>query len=144
MGGARVPNGSIQNDPTTDDSGNVRTPSCLFMNGPEVFNFTLQAVPLLIDGVLKKGQLNSEQIDLYVFHQANAFMLESLRRKLRIPKEKFLLSLEECGNTVSSTIPIALENAIRERKLKGSAKVLLAGFGVGLSWAGCILEWNES
>ena len=114
----------------------------LAMNGPEVFNFTLQVVPSLVEAVLRKAGLTPDQVDLYVFHQANAFMLEHLRRKLQIPPEKFVLALENCGNTVSSTIPIALQSAHGSGALKPGSRILLAGFGVGLSWAGCILEWN--
>ena len=117
--------------------------NCLFMNGPEIFNFTLRAVPKLIEDILASASLKEEEIDLFVFHQANAYMLEHLRRKLKIPKERFELCLEDCGNTVSVTIPLALERAIGAGRIKGGMKILLAGFGVGLSWAGCILEWHE-
>jgi len=139
-GGARFPQ---PNDlpTTTDDSGNVHAPGCLYMNGPEIFNFTLKAVPKLVREVLEKAKLSLDEVDLVVFHQANAFMLEHLRRKLGIAPEKFVLHLELCGNTVSSTIPLALENAITTGRLKPGMKVLLAGFGVGYSWGGCILEW---
>ncbi|MDI1335919.1 MAG: ketoacyl-ACP synthase III [Lacunisphaera sp.] len=126
---------------TTDESGNVHDPACLYMNGPEIFNFTLKAVPKLVREVLEKAKLSLDQIDLVVFHQANAFMLEHLRRKLGIAPEKFVLHLEHCGNTVSSTIPLALEGVITTGRLKPGMKVLLAGFGVGYSWGGCILEW---
>jgi 3-oxoacyl-[acyl-carrier-protein] synthase-3 len=115
----------------------------LFMNGPEIFNFTIQRVPALVLEVCKKAGLSLEQVDYFVFHQANAFMLEHLRKHLRIPCEKFEFCLEHCGNTVSSTIPIALECAIHANRIKPGMKVLLAGFGVGLSWGGCILEWNN-
>ena len=114
----------------------------MFMNGPEIFSFTIQAVPALVEEVAKKGGLSLERVDYFVFHQANAFMLEHLRKRLRIPPEKFEFCLEHCGNTVSSSIPIALESAIRANRIKPGMKVLLAGFGVGLSWGGCILEWN--
>jgi 3-oxoacyl-[acyl-carrier-protein] synthase-3 len=114
----------------------------LFMNGPEIFSFTIQRVPALALEVCKKAGLSLEQVDYFVFHQANAFMLEHLRKRLRIPLEKFEFCLEHCGNTVSSSIPIALESAIRANRIKPGMKVLLAGFGVGLSWGGCILEWN--
>jgi 3-oxoacyl-[acyl-carrier-protein] synthase-3 len=117
-------------------------PECLFMNGPEIFNFTLKVVPQLIKDILARAQLQPEQIDLFVFHQANAYMLEHLRRKLKIPKERFELCLEDCGNTVSVTIPLALERALKAGRIRPGMKILLAGFGVGLSWAGCILEWS--
>jgi len=112
------------------------------MDGPEIFNFTIKAVPRLVQGVLKKAGLTLEELDLVVFHQANAFMLEHLRRKLDIPLGKFVVNLEYCGNTVSSTIPLALAEALQAGRLKPGMKVLLAGFGVGYSWGGCILEWH--
>lgn len=140
-GGARFP--VSETDSThIDDSGNVHDPRCLYMNGPEIFNFTLKAVPKLVSGVLDRARLEISDIDLFVFHQANAYMLEYLRRKLGIPSEKYVIHLEYCGNTVSSTIPLALEHSLACGRLKPGMKVLLAGFGVGYSWGGCILEWN--
>jgi len=114
----------------------------LHMNGPEIFNFTLKSVPALARQVLDRASLKLDEIDWFVFHQANAFMLEHLRRKMGIPSGKFVLHLENCGNTVSSTIPIALEDMLRTGRIKAGHKILLAGFGVGFSWGGCILEWN--
>jgi 3-oxoacyl-[acyl-carrier-protein] synthase III len=140
-GGARQP-GRSEAPATVDESGNVRDPNCLFMDGPEIFNFTLQAVPRLVNDVLAKAGLNLAQVDRFVFHQANAFMLEHLRRRLRIPPERFEVCLENCGNTVSATIPVALEAALQAGRIQPGMKVLLAGFGVGLSWGGCLLEWN--
>ena len=113
----------------------------LFMDGPEIFNFTLSAVPTMVKQVLDKANLSKDSIDLFVFHQANAFMLEHLRRKMDIPKDRFVIDLEFSGNTVSSTIPLALANANADGRLKAGMKILLAGFGVGFSWGGCILEW---
>jgi 3-oxoacyl-[acyl-carrier-protein] synthase-3 len=139
-GGARFPRPDDW-PVTIDDSGNVHAPGCLYMNGPEIFNFTLKAVPRLVREVLDRAKLSLAEVDLVVFHQANAFMLEHLRRKLGIAPEKFVLHLEYCGNTVSSTIPLALEQAIVSGRLRRGMKVLLAGFGVGYSWGGCILEW---
>lgn len=113
----------------------------LFMDGPEIFNFTLSAVPTMVTAVLQKANLSKDSIDLFVFHQANAFMLEHLRRKMDIPKDRFVIDLEFSGNTVSSTIPLALANTNAAGRLKAGMKILLAGFGVGFSWGGCILEW---
>ena len=110
------------------------------MNGAEIFNFTIDAVPPLVDEILEKNKLSKEDINLYVFHQANKYMIDFLRKKLKIDKDKFYLYLENVGNTVSSTIPIAMYNAIKEDKLNG--KVLLSGFGVGYSWGACILNVN--
>jgi 3-oxoacyl-[acyl-carrier-protein] synthase III len=115
----------------------------LHMNGPEVFAFTLRAVPSLVDEVLGAAGLALADLDLFVFHQANEFMLEHLRRKLQIPADKFVVQLRHCGNTVSSTIPIALEESVRDGRLRPGMKVMLVGFGVGYSWGGCVIEWPE-
>ena len=116
-------------------------PACLHMDGPEIYNFTLRSVPRLVAQVLAKAKLGADDIDYYVFHQANAYMLEALRRKIGIPAEKFVLCLEETGNTVSSTIPLALEHLTRTGALRAGARLMLVGFGVGFSWGGCIVEW---
>jgi len=113
----------------------------LYMNGPEIYNFTLKSVPKLVEGVLQKNNVLSSEIDLYIFHQANLFMLTHLRRKLKIESEKFYTYMKKVGNTVSSTIPIALYHAMKEDKIKTGNTVLLAGFGVGYSWAGNILKF---
>ena len=82
-----------------------------------------------------------DDIDLFVFHQANKFMLDSLRDKIGIPDEKFYLNMEDKGNTVSATIPIAMKDALDEGRIRRGDKLMLVGFGVGYSWAGCIVEW---
>jgi 3-oxoacyl-[acyl-carrier-protein] synthase-3 len=116
-------------------------PPRLRMNGGEIFAFTLRAVPPSVEAVLAQSGLTLEQVDLFVFHQANGYMLEHLRQKCRIPREKFVVAMAECGNTVSSSIPLALVQAMAQNKLRRGAKVLLAGFGVGASWATCLVEW---
>lgn len=113
----------------------------LYMDGPDIFNFTLRVVPATVKTILEKAGLDQEDIDLFVFHQANAFMLEHLRKKLGVPAERFFISLAESGNTVSSTIPIALANAERNGALKPGMRVMLLGFGVGLSWGGLVMTW---
>lgn len=123
----------------TDSFGNTRTEASLYMNGQDIFAFTLKSVPQLIKNTLTKNQLNPEDIDLFILHQANKFMLEALRKKIGISEEKFFIFLEDCGNTVSSTIPIALHEAIRLGKAKPGNKILLAGFGVGYSWGSTII-----
>ena len=88
--------------------------------------------------VLIKNYLQKEDINLFVFHQANKYMLEHLRKKLKIEEDKYFVNLAKVGNTVSSTVPIALYDAREEGKLKGN--ILLAGFGVGLSWGATIIK----
>ncbi len=110
----------------------------LYMHGGNVFNFTADVVPPMVEELLKKSGLTQEEIDLWVFHQANKYMINYLRKLLDIDKERFYIFMEHVGNTVSSTIPIALVEARKEDKLHGN--VLLAGFGVGLSWGGVMLN----
>jgi 3-oxoacyl-[acyl-carrier-protein] synthase-3 len=113
----------------------------LFMNGTEIFNFTIDIVPKLISDTLAKNDASFDDIDLFVFHQANQFMLDHLKKKLKVPNEKFLVYMENCGNTVSSTIPIALANAISSGKITAGNKVLIVGFGVGYSWGATLLKF---
>lgn len=113
----------------------------LFMNGSEIFNFTLETVPTSIEKVLEKNNLKFEDIDYFIFHQANNFMLEHLREKLNIPKEKFPKFIEDTGNTVSSTIPFLINNLNEKHVLKEGDKLLLIGFGVGYSWGTTIIEY---
>lgn len=108
------------------------------MNGGEIFNFTTEVVPILIRDLLRTNHLTRDDIDLYVFHQANKYMINYLRKLLKLPEDKFYICLENTGNTVSSTIPIALYQAKEANKLSGN--ILLAGFGVGYSWGGVILK----
>jgi 3-oxoacyl-[acyl-carrier-protein] synthase-3 len=137
-----VRNGALRNRTTGNklESGEISSDN-LFMNGGEIFNFTLESVPKIVANVLDKNSLQKSEVDLYIFHQANKFMLNHLRKKLAIPDEIFYYHLENIGNTVSSTIPIAIYEAMKESKIKKSNKVLLAGFGVGYSWGGTILAF---
>ena len=112
----------------------------LYMNGQEIFLFTLSAVPKLVTNTLLKNNIKIENIDLFILHQANKFMLDSIKKKLNINNEKFYIHLEDCGNTVSSTIPIALYHARIENKIRIGNQILLAGFGVGYSWGGVVLN----
>ena len=111
----------------------------LFMDGPDIFNFTLDVVPKTLDDVLAKNGLSRQDIDLYVFHQANKFMLDTIRKVNGLPRDKFYVNLEMTGNTVSSTIPIALKHLEEAGRLRSGMKVLLMGFGVGLSWGATVL-----
>jgi 3-oxoacyl-[acyl-carrier-protein] synthase-3 len=111
------------------------------MDGMGVFTFSIRVVPGLIHDVLLKNNLCLHDIDLFIFHQANGFMLEMLRKKIGIPKEKFYTFLEETGNTVASSIPISMAEAIKNNRIQKGSKVLIAGFGIGFSWAASIVEF---
>ena len=121
-----------------DESGNARTANDLYMNGPEIFNFSIRVVPSTVSELLKKANIRIGDIDLFIFHQANKFMLDHLRMKLDLPVEKFMISMEDIGNTVSSSIPIAIKMAADEGKLTLNHVVMLVGFGVGYSWGGTL------
>jgi 3-oxoacyl-[acyl-carrier-protein] synthase-3 len=140
-----VRNGGIRNpfevnEDIIDEYGNVKNNNNLYMNGSEIFNFTSESVPNLTEAILKKINKDIMDIDLFIFHQANKYMLNHLRKKIGIPVEKFYLAMENCGNTVSSTIPIALYAAIKENRVENCKNILLSGFGVGYSWASCNLK----
>lgn len=113
----------------------------LWMNGPEIFNFTLKVVPSTVTRVLARANTTLAEVELFVFHQANRYMMDHLRKKLKVPEEKFVVALEEFGNTVSSTIPIALVEAERRGQLRSGQRVMLVGFGVGYSWGATLVRW---
>ncbi|MDO5682399.1 MAG: ketoacyl-ACP synthase III [Propionibacteriaceae bacterium] len=112
----------------------------LYMDGPAIFNFTLRVVPESLDRILTKAGLEMGDIDLFVLHQANAFMLKHLAKKTGIPADKMHIAMSDSGNTVSSTIPLALEDAAAAGRIQPGMRILLLGFGVGLSWGGLIYQ----
>jgi 3-oxoacyl-[acyl-carrier-protein] synthase III len=140
-GGIRMPRSEKTSLEYTDASENIRSQNNLFMNGSEIFSFTLNIIPETLARILAKSGLALEQIDFFVFHQANQFMLNHIQKKLKLTSDKFIIDMENCGNTVSSTIPIVLERMLESDKIKSGMKILLMGFGVGYSWAGCVVEW---
>jgi 3-oxoacyl-[acyl-carrier-protein] synthase-3 len=129
-------------EPVMDKSGNIRTAANLYMNGPELFRFAITSVPKLVNNLLQTAGKNMTDIDAFVFHQANAFMLQNIQKKLKIPDEKMIYALEDVGNTVSATIPIAIQRAYQNGAIKKDDTLLLVGFGLGYSWGGCFLTWN--
>lgn len=128
-------------DISFDENGNPHSSDHLFMNGAEIFSFTQKNVPIVVRQTLAKNDLSMDDISMFVFHQANSYMLNFLRKKIRIAPEKFFINMSEIGNTVSNSIPIALCDAKREDQLSG--EVLICGFGVGYSWGGNILSFNN-
>ena len=130
------------NDLTFDEKGNPKSSDYLYMDGSAILNYTLDYIPPLMEDVLIKNNLEKTNVDLFVFHQANKFIMELLRKKLRIEDAKFYRSFENTGNTVSSTIPIALKDAIMENTINPKSNVLIAAQGLGYSWGGAILEFK--
>lgn len=126
---------------TEDDEGHAWHDDYLYMNGGAIFNFTLDAVPAMMKDILQKNGIEQDQIDYYVFHQANKFMLNTIRKVCGLPKDKFHVNLSETGNTVSSTVLIGLKDCLDTQAIKAGDKVLVTGFGVGLSWGGTVLNF---
>ncbi|HJQ68487.1 MAG TPA: ketoacyl-ACP synthase III [Blastocatellia bacterium] len=140
-GGAQnliVPAGGMRKRFASDDQANDEF---LYMNGPEIFTFTLRVVPKTVEKLLSQARKRLEDIDLFVFHQANKYMLDYLQKKMKIPEEKFYVAMRHCGNTVCSTIPIALKHALEEERLRPGHHAMLVGFGVGYSWGGTLIRW---
>lgn len=111
------------------------------MNGTNIFLFAVKKVPELINLILEKNKLKLDDIDLFVFHQASYFMLEVIRKKTKIPSDKFFVNIQDYGNSVSSSIPMALYDADKKGALKKGMKVLLVGFGIGNSWGATIIDY---
>ena len=126
---------------STDDDGHVRRDDYLYMDGSAIFNFTLDAVPAMMKDILVKNGMTQEEIDYYVFHQANKFMLNTIRKVCVLPKDKFYVNLEETGNTVSSTVLIGLKDCLDRGIIQKGMRVMVSGFGVGLSWGGTMLRF---
>lgn len=143
-GMARMPSTELTRAEETDGNGYVRSKEHLFMDGAAIFSFAIDVVPKTVKALLAKSACAMEEIDLFVFHQANAYMLAYLRKKLRIPEERFYTCLENTGNTVSSSIPLALLEALKSGAVPKRGHLVLAGFGVGLSWGSVLLTMEEN
>ena len=137
-GGSRFPKNNKES--YTDSSGSSRNDDYLYMNGSEIFNFTLESIPELVTNTLLSNKIQLEDINWFVFHQANAFMLNHLRKKIGIDVDKFPIEMEFTGNTVSSTIPLVLEKLLNENKVKLNDTLMLTGFGVGSSWGSVVVK----
>ncbi len=122
-------------------TNNVYTDNNLYMNGPDVFNFTSSVIPGFTKELLAENEMESSDIQQFIFHQANAFMLNFMRKSLKIAQEDFYVDLKDGGNTVSCTIPIALKEY--SRKINSPENIMLVGFGVGLSWSGGMVKINH-
>lgn len=140
-GGMRNRKSETTKEEIEDENGSIRSQENIYMNGPEIFNFTIKVVPKTVKEVLEKNNMTMDDVDLFVFHQANKFMLDYLRKKMKIDEDKFYVNLSKTGNTVSASIPIALCMAEQDGKLKKGQTAMLVGFGVGLSWGATIIKY---
>ncbi len=124
-----------------DSEGHIRRDDYLYMDGSSIFNFTLEAVPAMMNQLFDKSGMTKDSIDYYVFHQANKFMLNTIRKICLLPKDKFYIDLTNVGNTVSSTVLIGLKECMNNGTIQSGMRVMCCGFGVGLSWGGTILSF---
>ena len=140
VGGSRLPPRSNPEVMETDEHGNQHSNYEIHMDGSAITYFTLRTVPKLVDDVLNKANLKREDIDYCIFHQANKFVMELVKKKCRLEGLNFYNDIEDIGNTVSGTIPFGITKVLRNTLPSNLQKVMLAGFGVGLSWAACIVD----
>lgn len=138
-GAARRPRTPETGVAVEDEFGNVRSRDNLYMNGSAVMNFTLREVPAMYRELKERVGHDDADVHLVVMHQANRFMLDALRKKMKLPPEKVPYYFEKVGNTVSSTIPFVLAQLWDANQLAAGQRIALLGFGVGLSWAGCLV-----
>lgn len=124
-----------------DEAGNVHYEDNFDMDGEAVFNFTVERIPKLITNCLNINNMQKEDVGYYVFHQANKYMLNTLRKLNKLPKDGFFVDLSDTGNTTSSTVPIGLAKSLKAGNIHKDMNVMVAGFGVGLSWAATILKF---
>lgn len=139
-GGCRLPASTDTKEVSTDRSGNTRTPEDIHMDGMGILVFVNSKVPRQIRDLLVRNSLSIEDVDLFVFHQASRVALDSLTRLLKLPTDKVFENLEDVGNTVSASIPVALKDALDQGAVSPGGLVLLCGFGVGLSWGTALVR----
>jgi 3-oxoacyl-[acyl-carrier-protein] synthase-3 len=116
--------------------------STIQMNGQEVYKFAVKEVPTILKKLFKKTNFKSEEIDWLVLHQANQRILDSVGDRLKIPGSKILSNLEKYGNTSAATIPLMMDEAIRDNRIKRNDIIATSGFGAGLSWGAALIKWG--
>jgi 3-oxoacyl-[acyl-carrier-protein] synthase-3 len=139
-GGCRLPSSETTSRPETDSSGNVRTPENFYMDGLAVLAIVNSRVPDQIQRVLQRNQLQTSDIDLFLFHQASKPVLDSLTSILRLEQRQVYRNLQKIGNTFSASIPLALEDAFDEGVAQRGNLVIMSGFGIGLAWATALIR----
>jgi len=140
-GGMRRPSSPETAVMAEDSEGNLRSPDNLVMDGSAVFNFVQVEVPPMIDDLLQAAGKKMDDVDVFLFHQPNRFMLEKLADKMGVPHEKMPANIvEHYGNSSGVTIPLAITHNLRHRVVGESINACLAGFGVGLAWASMLMR----
>jgi 3-oxoacyl-[acyl-carrier-protein] synthase-3 len=113
------------------------------MNGKEVYRFAVQKVPEVIEKALFRANLSAEQVDWLLLHQANQRILDAVAQRLNIPTQKVISNLAHYGNTSAASIPLALDDAVRQGKIQSGDLIATAGFGAGLTWGSAIFRWGK-
>jgi 3-oxoacyl-[acyl-carrier-protein] synthase-3 len=140
-GGARLPRSAETAKSFVDPGGSTSSPEHIHMDGPGVLAFVRKRVPAMVRELLAKTQTTLDDVDLVVCHQGSGMTLDYVERWLSLPPEKTFRNIANVGNTVSASIPIALRDAELAGRLRPGMRVMLVGFGVGLSWAACLVDW---
>ncbi len=143
-GGNRIPPGPETSIRKEAENGNIRSLEDLYMNGSEIFTFTLREVPAVIKSAIQKAGWTVETPDAFVLHQANAFMVEHIAKRMKVPVSKVPLSLGEYGNTSSASIPLTIAHCLRQQVEKESMNLIMCGFGVGLSWGALAMKFGPT
>jgi 3-oxoacyl-[acyl-carrier-protein] synthase-3 len=113
------------------------------MNGKEVYRFAVQRVPEVIDKALFRANISVEQVDWLLLHQANQRILDAVAERLNIPPDKVISNLARYGNTSAASIPLALDEAVRQGQIKVGEIIAASGFGAGLTWGAAIFQWGR-
>lgn len=140
-GGFRTPHNAATCVEEEDESGNVRTAEHVYMAGKAILKFTYFRVPTQVREILARNSLTVEDIDLFIFHQASGMVLDNLTLQLKLPPEKVFRNLEDVGNTMAASIPIALHDAVATGRVARGNLLVLSGFGAGLSWATVLVRY---
>ena len=141
--GLRIPKTAETAAETQDKMGAVRRKDDMFMDGKAIFVFTMKVVPKVVTQLLDKACLTTDDIDLFIFHQASEMIIQTSAKKLKIPQEKLHYKLHDIGNSGGSTVGIALTDAWLSGRIKPNMRILLCAFGVGLSWSATVVRWPE-
>jgi 3-oxoacyl-[acyl-carrier-protein] synthase III len=140
-GGLRSPKSSSTSIEIKDDKGNIRTKNEIEMDGFGVWSFINSVAPKQLERLLKRNDLAKTDIDQFIFHQASKMTLESIKRSMKLNEEQVFVNIQNIGNTVSASIPIALRDAIDQGEIDNGSTLILSGFGVGLSYGAILMEY---
>jgi len=140
VGGHREPFSMLHAIPKRDEFGVLRWPAELVLDGPAVLSFSTQQIPPAVRKLMEFSKMAETDIDYFLFHQANKMINETIRKKLGLTSEKVPSTLHDFGNTSGASIPVTMTARLREALLSGRKRLLMSGFGIGLSWGSCIMD----